>query len=645
LETYGPVPKPVRQEIGDAIRRRNINQAAKLLNRAFAHLNLLTPAIHFHLELDAIGKQAIGTRSNILIRSSLLHWGERIGKEAPPGSEDPSLGAQFDPVIRVMVGLLVYLSNRPPASHLSPPRRPTAPAPGQSPRFITSEAEICETQGAYHPPEEAPQEERRTHRPGGYEVSPHHREGYYRRRSGEGNNPDAPRVIWVGSAKNRATRNKELFNRTCNIMYESYYTRTLRTDAQREEEDKEAKTFFTNRRGEPTENGAIRAGANQPQRVGMGWVSEPFGYSQLVHYLHGKYANEDRAANAERWVHEHKGYQLTAQGQRLANLHHESKKLSDEIANARKKAATRLGDIPAGVHDRLYDCTLIIDEADDLFRWHTGKGLHSDMLREEDFYELQEAIQNSYKKSGSHAVRVLLMTATPANTSLGFFQLLNMLIPKRNDRYVFPNTQAEIDAFRGTPTLAQFQQWAEAAKGAIVHFDASADEQHFARVRLFTQVAVTGMTKVVEKRLNKVRNKYLALQTYNRDLATGGTVALSAEEQKRLYQIDRTMSPDDFLRAENGSLQGDMVFDAKTRIAWIREYHATWEEQPVLSFFDSMQHPRLTIMMNNEPRNLHDFHQRHFGSGVDVIKAQHPKVAALMEMIAAVDAEDEKNTA
>jgi hypothetical protein len=197
LETYGPVPKPVRQEIGDAIRRRNINQAAKLLNRAFAHLNLLTPAIHFHLELDAIGKQAIGTRSNILIRSSLLHWGERIGKEAPPGSEDPSLGAQFDPVIRVMVGLLVYLSNRPPASHLSPPRRPTAPAPGQSPRFITSEAEICETQGAYHPPEEAPQEERRTHRPGGYEVSPHHREGYYRRRSGEGNNPDAPRVIWV----------------------------------------------------------------------------------------------------------------------------------------------------------------------------------------------------------------------------------------------------------------------------------------------------------------------------------------------------------------------------------------------------------------------------------------------------------------
>jgi len=114
------------------------------------------------------------------------------------------------------------------------------------------------------------------------------------------------------------------------------------------------------------------------------------------------------------------------------------------------------------------------------------------------------AIYNSYKVSGDNSCRVLLATATPMTPlPTDAFRLLNMLIPKAEDR--LPKTHQELLAFRtkgGQPfvnkeghiTPEAKHEFMKRTNGILSYFSGNRNPQFFAMTRFhIVNVAVTAV--------------------------------------------------------------------------------------------------------------------------------------------------------
>lgn len=98
---------------------------------------------------------------------------------------------------------------------------------------------------------------------------------------------------------------------------------------------------------------------------------------------------------------------------------------------------------PFGSKDPLFKTFIIIDEADKMF---TGE---LDLSERPDVEQLKRAIQNSYQTSGTYCARLMLLTATPTNSSvLPLFNMLNLLHARDafEHEMVPPDPQGKNDA-------------------------------------------------------------------------------------------------------------------------------------------------------------------------------------------------------
>lgn len=102
---------------------------------------------------------------------------------------------------------------------------------------------------------------------------------------------------------------------------------------------------------------------------------------------------------------------------------------------------------PFGFKDPLFKTFIIIDEADKMF---TGE---LDVSERPDVAQLKRAIQHSYRTSGTFCVRLMLLTATPTNSSvLPLFNMLNLLHAHDTFEHemVPPDPQGQNDAAHQT---------------------------------------------------------------------------------------------------------------------------------------------------------------------------------------------------
>jgi hypothetical protein len=127
--------------------------------------------------------------------------------------------------------------------------------------------------------------------------------------------------------------------------------------------------------------------------------------------------------------------------------------------------------------DPLANTFLIIDEVHKLM---DGDLKASEMA---DFETIQAAIHNSYKVSGDHSVKVLLMTATPiTDNPEGLFRLLNLLIPSEKDRLPSLETFREkYTTAEGSMTPAGIAYFQSKTKGLISYLNREFDPSTFAQ--------------------------------------------------------------------------------------------------------------------------------------------------------------------
>lgn len=144
------------------------------------------------------------------------------------------------------------------------------------------------------------------------------------------------------------------------------------------------------------------------------------------------------------------------------------------------------GDKFSPAFDPLRNAVIAIDEADVVFR-------AGGELPEANLEALERAIFHSYEHSGSESVRLILGTATPAQTRIAdTFRLMNMLVARARDRvrgvgsggesgYATGPTIAEMSepggAFRG----AKMRQFLRAVRGGVSYVDVEKDTDRFPR--------------------------------------------------------------------------------------------------------------------------------------------------------------------
>jgi hypothetical protein len=121
----------------------------------------------------------------------------------------------------------------------------------------------------------------------------------------------------------------------------------------------------------------------------------------------------------------------------LSNIANSFNKTRSRPTNLAERIRAKKGDA-----DPISKTLIIIDEAENLI-WNESLS----EAEKPDTPAIEKMIQNSYRVSGKNSCRVLLMTATPYNTSpMQYLRLLNILIdPTDSTRSQFPNSPNAID--------------------------------------------------------------------------------------------------------------------------------------------------------------------------------------------------------
>lgn len=153
-----------------------------------------------NLLMEAVGDLPF---THDVAEQAYLSWVTWSGTKEDIKKPGPEEGAFWGETLRASIGFLMYLTTLPSSgSHVSDWR------PGetkQDPLSIMQESQVCEVFGVYTTVQEGGVEgpERPASR---YEVRPHDREGHWRKRPGQGNDPTAAKTVWVRPARVREDR-------------------------------------------------------------------------------------------------------------------------------------------------------------------------------------------------------------------------------------------------------------------------------------------------------------------------------------------------------------------------------------------------------------------------------------------------------
>ena len=178
-----------KQNWARAIARRDLHQLKHLLHcqDGLRQYPMLSWTSEYLADRDRLVMDSLARP----FKWDLVEDGERVVSEGI----DPSLRPELVVAMRLVAGLCIYLKSLPPGETHTSSWNPLSKTQKLDARAISNGAQICTVASRFR----VPQEHVRAFREGkgGYEISAHWREGHYRRRPGMGNDPAAPRVIWV----------------------------------------------------------------------------------------------------------------------------------------------------------------------------------------------------------------------------------------------------------------------------------------------------------------------------------------------------------------------------------------------------------------------------------------------------------------
>ncbi|MFA5184943.1 MAG: hypothetical protein WC551_00450 [Patescibacteria group bacterium] len=113
-------------------------------------------------------------------------------------SYDEAAGDYKGRLMRILIGLSLYISTLPPGNPQASAWEPVPHRGSPDPRAMTSASRICLVTSSHTlTSEERNALEHSSSGIGGYELSAHFRRGHWRRPPGQGDDPLAPRIIWV----------------------------------------------------------------------------------------------------------------------------------------------------------------------------------------------------------------------------------------------------------------------------------------------------------------------------------------------------------------------------------------------------------------------------------------------------------------
>lgn len=153
-------------------------------------------AARLHVPIGTLNKGELGESIiSILSKGDTSNNGMSSMLEAK--EESPKTFAVFDQVLSLIAGLCLYLKTLTPAQTEANVTHEKQPKTSEL-SSVTEEAEICTVQSVWKLSDaERTAFTGATGKGSGHEMPTHFRRGTWRRNKGSGNNPDAPRCIWV----------------------------------------------------------------------------------------------------------------------------------------------------------------------------------------------------------------------------------------------------------------------------------------------------------------------------------------------------------------------------------------------------------------------------------------------------------------
>lgn len=200
-DLYEPLTEANRQNLSNRLRNREWEHVERLTWRFLNRIDCVLGS-YFYLHAESFDELVTDTAQRVYDQgrvafAELLH-GQPV--------------AAWDTMIRITVGMCLYLKTLPSGSSHQSQWRPAPRSSLADPRAISNEAQICTVSSCYTltRPErvalglEGTAEERRH-----YELSCHFRQGHWRRPPGYGHLPDAPKTVHVRPCLVRKDRLQE----------------------------------------------------------------------------------------------------------------------------------------------------------------------------------------------------------------------------------------------------------------------------------------------------------------------------------------------------------------------------------------------------------------------------------------------------
>ncbi len=195
-EDYQPLTVKRRNEILAMVTNREWRRLSKLCNELLEKVRLVS-----FTDIAFNGKATMG----------VIETAQKVYDEFPTGDKEKSV-PMWDAMIRIVVGMCLYLKTLPPESPHQSDWRPASRTGLPDPRAISHEAKVCTISSCY----QLTREERimlgiegTTEQRAVYELSCHFRQGHWRRAPGHGSFPDAPKTVHVRPCIVRKDRLRE----------------------------------------------------------------------------------------------------------------------------------------------------------------------------------------------------------------------------------------------------------------------------------------------------------------------------------------------------------------------------------------------------------------------------------------------------
>ena len=201
-DQYEPMNEGNRQNIRERMRNRDYGSARKLFDRFWKRIDCILGS-HIELWSRDFNEEVTSTAQRIY-NSCDFRLRDQMDREIAVNN--------WDSLIRIVVGMCLYLRSLPSVSRHRSDWRPVPRSGLPDPRAISNEAQVCTVSSCY----ELTTQERvmlglqgTRKEKAEYELSCHFRQGHWRRAPGYGHLPDAPKTVHVRPCLVRKDRLRE----------------------------------------------------------------------------------------------------------------------------------------------------------------------------------------------------------------------------------------------------------------------------------------------------------------------------------------------------------------------------------------------------------------------------------------------------